>query len=264
MNKPLLAATLALAGGLLTSAPAAHAVALKITIENLAPTGGTLFTPLWVGLHDGSFDLFDAGSAASMEVERLAEDGNPGPLSTLFSSGMQGVIFGPGIGPGSPPIFGPGGSGEIVLNLAPGATDLYLSFAAMLLPSNDAFFANDNPTAYHVVSGGSVNAQSVVILGSQIWDAGTEVNTEAPADTPVLGQTVADTGMPEGGVVALHGGFNLGGNILTAFPNADFTAPGYQIARISIRQVPEPATLALLAGGLGIAAMTRRRKKSTS
>ena len=41
---------------------------------------------------------------------------------------------------------------------------------------------------------------------------------------------MADTGTAEGGVVALHGGFIPGGPILTAFPNADFTANGYQVA----------------------------------
>ena len=252
---------LALSGAALLAAPAAHAALIKIKIENLAPTNGTLFTPLWVGVHDGSFDLFDAGAPASAQLERLAEDGNPGPLGTLFSSGMQGVIFGPGIGAGSPPIFGPGGSGEIVLDLGTGATDLYLSFASMLLPSNDAFFGNGNPTAYKVRDGGNVNGQSIMILGSQIYDAGTEVNTEAAADTPVLGQMVADTGTAEGGVVALHGGFIPGGPILTAFPNADFTANGYQVARITVTEVPEPGTLALLAGGLGMAGWMRRKRK---
>lgn len=61
---------------------------------------------MWIGVHDGSFDLFDAGAAASAELERLVEDGNPGPLSSLLSTGVQGVIFSPGIGPGSPPLFG--------------------------------------------------------------------------------------------------------------------------------------------------------------
>ncbi|TVO58826.1 spondin domain-containing protein [Denitromonas halophila] len=254
-------ALLAVSSAAFLAAPAAQAALIKIKVENLAPTAGTLFTPVWVGVHDGSFDLFDASAPASAQLERVAEDGNPGPLSTLFSSGMQGVVFGPGIGPGSPPIFGPGGSGEIVLDLGTGSTDLYLSFAAMILPSNDAFFGNGNPTAYKVRDGSNVNGQSIMILGSQIWDAGTEVNTEAAADTPVLGQMVADTGTAEGGVVALHGGFNAGGPILTAFPNADFTADGYQVARITISEVPEPGTLALLAGGLGMAGWMRRKRK---
>ncbi|MBT0960099.1 spondin domain-containing protein [Denitromonas iodatirespirans] len=256
-----LAALAAFAGGTLIAAPAAHAALIKITVENLAPANGTVLTPMWVGVHDGSFDLFDAGAPASAALERLAEDGNPGPLSSLFSSGVQGVVVGPGIGPGSPPLFGPGGSGEIVLDLGVGATDLYLSFASMVVPSNDAFIGNGNPLAYQVRGSGGVIGQSIVILGSQVWDAGTEVNDEASSSTALLGQTVADTGTPENGVVALHGGFIPGGPILTAFTNADFTADGYQVARITITEVPEPTTLALLAGGLGMAGWMRRRRK---
>ena len=254
---------LALASAALASAPSAQAVALKIKVENLAPMAGTLFTPVWVGVHDGSFDLFDAGAPASAALERLAEDGNPGPLGGAFTGSAQGVVFGPGIGAGSPPIFGPGGSSEIVLDLGSGATEAYLSFASMLLPSNDAFFANDDPLAYQVLSGGNVNALELIILGTHIFDAGTEVNDELAATTPVLGQMSPDTGTTEGGVVAAHGGFIPGGAILSAFPNADFTVDGYQVARITVSQIPEPSTLALLFGSLGIAGWIRRGKKQS-
>ena len=50
-------------------ATAAEAVSLQISIENLGPTQGGLVTPLWVSLHDGSFDLFDVGTPASTGIE---------------------------------------------------------------------------------------------------------------------------------------------------------------------------------------------------
>lgn len=267
MTHPLrLAALLAAGSTALAVAPVAHAVAVRISVENVAPMGATSHTPVWIGLHDGTFDLFNSGEAASMELERLAEDGNPGPLNALFSSaqpgGHQDVIFGPGIGPGSPPIFGPGGRGSAVLDLGPGPADFWLSFASMVLPSNDAFFANGNPLAYKVVDGGSVVGTTILVLGSQVWDAGTEVNDEIPANVPLLGQMVDNTGDAEGGTVALHAGFISGGPILTAFPNGDFTQDGYQVARITISQIPEPSTLALLAGSLGIGVWLRRRTKA--
>ena len=267
MMHPLrLAALLAAGSTALAIAPAAHAVAVKISVENVAPMGATSHTPVWIGLHDGTFDLFNPGEAASMPLERVAEDGNPGPLNALFSTaqpgGHQDVIFGPGIGPGSPPIFGPGGRGSAVLDLGPGPTDFWLSFASMVLPSNDAFFANENPLAYKIVDGGSVIATTILVLGSQVWDAGTEVNDEIPQNVPLLGQMADNTGVVEGGDVAPHAGFIPGGPILSAFPNGDFTQNDYQVARITISQVPEPPTLALLAGSLGMGVWLRRRRKA--
>ena len=43
----------------------ANAQTVRVEVENLQPADGFYFTPLWVGFHDGSFDMFDAGSAAS-------------------------------------------------------------------------------------------------------------------------------------------------------------------------------------------------------
>ena len=67
--------------------------ALVVTVENHAPAGGTFQTPVWVGLHDGTFDSYDAGLLASAlplagsgALERLAEDGDTGPLASDFSN----------------------------------------------------------------------------------------------------------------------------------------------------------------------------------
>lgn len=76
----------------LTVVPVFHAAAVqvRVTVENLSPTGGTLLTPVWVGFHDGTFDLYDRGGVASPALERLAEDGNTAPLSAAFAAGLSG------------------------------------------------------------------------------------------------------------------------------------------------------------------------------
>jgi len=232
----------------------AQGVVLRVKVENLAPANGTFLTPVWVGFHDGSFDLYDLGSPASMALERIAEDGSVAPLMADFGAaqpaGQQGVIFGPSI----PPI-GPGEMSASLMDVD--ASNRYFSYASMIIPSNDAFVANGNPMAFPIFDamGGFLGADFIV-LGSMVRDAGTEVNDEAPLNTAFFGQMMPNTGTDENGVVHDHPGFNAAGSggILDAamFANADFKAAGYQVARITISAVPEAASTAGLLGlGLG-------------
>jgi hypothetical protein len=255
----------ALGVGLLSGATASQ---VEITVENLTPSGGLYFTPVWVGIHDGSFDSFDAGSAASMSLQTLAETGNPGPLSGDFAvsgAGVDGVVFAPN-GFAGAPVFDPGDSASITLNVDP-AADRWLSFASMIIPSNDAFIGNDDPMAYEIfdATGVFTGPLEILVLGTQVWDAGTEANTELGAaflDLPGM-----DTA--EMGVVGLHPGFDPMGNILGGMTVAgttvdpllgDFTQQGYQIAKISINAVPEPGVIALLGAGLGLVRVSGRKR----
>lgn len=246
---------------LFAASGAANALQIRVTVENLAPSNGTLFTPVWVGIHDGSFDLFNPGEAASAELERLAEDGNPGPLSSSFTGFGQGIVFGPGLGAGTPPVFAPGAKSSIVIDFDPGEDTAYLSFASMILPSNDAFFANADPRRFRIFDDGEFLSVRRVIFGSDIWDAGTEVNTELAADTPLLGQSVPDTGLTEGGVVTAHAGFLPGGNILNAFPGATIDQPNYRAALITVSPVPEPPSWALMLAAFGVGGLARGFRK---
>ena len=256
----------------------ANAVPVSVTIENLSPTGGLFLTPFWVGFHDGSFDLYDQGSPASPGLERLAEDGNTGPLSGEFAmngSGSDSTVLAPAGFTGAP-IFDPGESVTEVFNLDP-TEERYFSYASMVIPSNDAFIANGNPLAHEIFDGmGSfVGDFTFLILGAEVLDAGTEVNSEL--DAAFLNQTGPDTGITEGGVVSLHPGFNgslgnpggapiniLGGTnaagLLIDPVGGDFTQPDYQIARITISAVPEPSSFALFGLGIGLIAFLGRRR----
>ena len=64
-------ATLALFAVAILTIPS-HATKVVVTIENLQPSDGFFFTPVWTGFHDGGFDLFDAGSPASNPLDRGA------------------------------------------------------------------------------------------------------------------------------------------------------------------------------------------------
>jgi hypothetical protein len=254
---------------LLTSAADAVTIPVRVTIQNLAPVNGTFLTPLWVGFHDGTFDLYDQGVSAALfpGLESLAEDGDTAPLSnrfTLENKGQaQGTIFGPVI----PPIA-PGQTASMIFSLDGSlANGRYFSYATMIIPSNDAFIANGNPLAFPVFdAGGNFLGADFTVLGSQVLDAGTEVNDEIPMNTAFFGQMNPNTGVDENGVVQVHPGFKPpgSGGILDAamFANANFKATGYQVARITVQVVPEPSTLVLLSIGLmgmGVVWLRRRR-----
>ena len=125
----------------------------------------------------------------------------------------------------------------------------------MVVPSNDAFVGNDDPLAIPLFDAfDNLIAQTIIVTGDQVWDAGTEVNDEVPANTVGLGQAMPNTGVDEGGVVSLHGGFigsealgGAAGNVLTARPDADLTAAGYEVLQIEI--APAAGNDVIVSGG---------------
>jgi hypothetical protein len=258
-----LAAIALLAGA---SAAGAAPITVQVTIENLAPVNGTYLTPMWVGFHDGSFDIYDYGAPASVELERLAEDGNTDPISAAFAAGggVQGTI--PGL---VTPVTPDGQIAPGVLTSATfridSTTNGYFSYGSMFIPSNDAFIANEDALAFPLFdSAGNFIGVDFFLLGSQVNDAGTEVNTEIPDQTGFFGQTVPNTGLDEFGVVMLHGGYlpeGSGGILDSAmFENADFTRMGYPVAQIRVSVVPLPGALLFFGSGLlAVLAALRRR-----
>ena len=240
------------------AAVSAHALDVIVKIENISPQNGTFLTPLWFGFHDGGFDMFNTGSAASAGLERIAEDGNAAVLGGEFSAAGFGTVSGVlnGIGP-----IGPGATTQRVVTIDESlASSRYFSWASMILPSNDAFVANDNARAHRLFNeAGQFVGMDFIVLGSQVMYAGTEVNDEIPMNTAFLGQMSPNTGTPEGGVVHFHPGFIAGGNILgnSMFSGADFAAANYQVARISVEAVPEPGAMMVL--GLFGAALARKK-----
>jgi hypothetical protein len=247
-------------------------VPVTVTIENISPENGTYFTPVWVGFHNGQFDVFTPGTAASVALERIAEDGNTAPLASDFTASAlgttQGTIPGPG---GTPPVFPPGTSASQSFVLeSTDALNRYFSYASMVVPSNDAFISNPDPQSFQIFDGaGNFIPQTILVLGSQVWDAGTEVNDEEPANTAFFGQTTPNTGVTEGGVVQIHPGYkgsvaNPGTAMILAdprFANADFKLPGYEVARITI--VPEPggALGGMLVGACALLRGASRRRR---
>lgn len=239
----------------------ASAAEITVRVENLAPANGTFLTPMWVGFHNGSFDIYDRDRVATVALERLAEDGNTGLLSTDFAASGFGSAQGTIMSSTGIPPFAPGEVGEMTFTVDPNdPASGFFSYATMVIPSNDAFIANGNPMAHRIFdAAGNFIGADFIVIGEQVLDAGTEVNDELPMNTAFFGQAAPNTGADQNELVMLHEGFLPpgSGGILNdpMFANANFLAPGYQVARITI--IPEPGALALLA--LGGLLVVRRR-----
>lgn len=189
-------------------AAVASAGSITVTIENLAYSDpqGLYFTPVWTGFHDGSFDLFNPGSAAGTALETIAEVGDPSSLDALFASmapnGVSMIQNDPN-GPG-PGVFAPGGSASFTIQLDP-MKHMYMSYASMVIPSNDTFIANADPMAAQLfdASGNFLGTQSWTVYGNGTYDAGTEVNNSANGPAFVAGQDGA-AGAMEGGTISMQ------------------------------------------------------------
>jgi hypothetical protein len=163
-----------------------------------------LTSPLAPGafaVHSAPSALFRAGmSDTGMGLEALAEDGDPSGLSAALASQsgvrVAGAFNTPAGAAGPAPAF-PGEAYTFTFTADVGDR---LSFATMLVQSNDLFFAPAE-AGLDLFPGGvalSGNVTGMVLL----WDAGTEVN-EAPGVglNQAPRQAGADTGTDESGVV---------------------------------------------------------------
>ena len=218
-----------------------------VTIENLAPTNGTFFTPHWVGFHDGSFDTYNGGTSAdtlpipgSDAIERLAEDGNTEPITgdfgTLVPNGTQATIPGPN---------GPLAPGEVTQRIflldSLSGDHRFFSYASMLIPSNDFWYSNGNPQAHEIFDAvGNLVAEPFIITNLDLLDAGTEVNDEIPENTAFFGQQTPNTGVDENGVIVDFPDFEGfmppgSGGILDdpRFAGANFRVEGYPLVKFS-------------------------------
>jgi hypothetical protein len=192
-----------------------------VTVTNV--TRGQTFTPILVATHRAGIRLFDLGQPASPELATLAEEGDTAPLAGRLS-GLRGVKDIVSSGELLPP-----GNSITIRVRTEGAFD-HVSMAAMLIPTNDGFFALNSGQGPR--SGGSVTRRSPA------YDAGSEVNDELCASIP--GPFFAECGGPGGGgmpaggeegYVHIHAGIHGIGNLIAA--DRDWRNP---VAHISIRR----------------------------
>lgn len=250
-------------------ASGANAASVQISITNEQPGDGLYLTPLLTVLHDGAFDPFDVGSAASPAIEALAEEGDASLLITEAGTNEANVITSPGGFPGAP-VIDPGETAGIEVHADP-MSNRFLSFFSMVIPSNDSFIGNDNPMAYEIFDAmGHFNGDLMIsVFASDVWDAGTEVNAVGGSGE---GAAFAVNGGPPGSGTPENGNvtretdlsFLLGTNIPTGSFIGSVPADRDLLAtiRVELTPVPLPAGMPLLLAGLGGLALMKRRKKA--
>src|SRR5712692_2420057 len=194
----------------------------EITVTNL--TRGQQFTPILVATHTKEVNLFKLGAPASPQLATLAEEGNTGPLATLLLGmpEVKDVVTAVGL-------TNPGQSKTVIVQS--GRKFEHVSVAAMLIPTNDGFFAINNvegPKGEHVLT-----------LFSPAYDAGSERNDELCSSIP--GPFFTECGGPGGdakvgggeGYVHIHAGIHGIGNLNAS--QRDWRNP---VAKIMIRRIP--------------------------
>ena len=165
-NSSLIWLTLLFLGSVLfTATAAAHSFFFEVTVTNI--TKGVTFTPIMVATTKKGDTFFQLGEAASDELETIAETGNPGPLQgSLDVLDSTNSSFLPFLGPGE----------SVTQVVATAGRYRYISVAAMLIPTNDLFFAVNG------IAG--PKGRETITVTSPAYDAGTELNDELCANLP--------------------------------------------------------------------------------
>jgi hypothetical protein len=249
------------------------ATLIQVTVDNLAPANptGVYFSPVWFGFHDGTYDLFDPNTAASSNIEMLAELGNSAPINTSLMSAQPGatsyVVTDP-MSPAPTGQFSPGHSATFTLDLDAFA-NRYLSFGLMVVPSNDTFLANAEPLAMTLFDAGGnfLGPQSWTFSGAQAWDAGTETNGFLGAAFIVGSDPLLSPA--EGGMIhtqPLTGLDEFVGSMTPVNTTLGQALTAEPLLRISVASaaVPEPGTYGLMAaaGLMGLVIIRRIRRQA--
>lgn len=143
-------------------------VSYQIEVTNL--TAAQPMSPLVVALHSASYGMWEIGASASSGLEHLAESGDSTTLLNEASSANAVTMTGNGL-------ITPGSTDSVIID-ARKTGDLALSFATMLVNTNDAFTGLSGEMLNDLVLGETRNIELIA------FDAGTEANTESASTVP--------------------------------------------------------------------------------
>ncbi len=248
---------------ILTAAPAHAAIVdVTVTFRSLVPANSVSFAPLRFGFNSGVFDAFNAGTRATAAITSIAEGGSGSAWIPAFQAADPTAVIG---AVGGPIVPGQTVSTTVRVDTA---VNPFFTFAQMVVPSNDFFIGNDSSTQFRVLdNGGNLLINTINQKVSDIWDNGSEVfsipnaafivgsNNSARINDPttLINQTNLSAKLAQFDGVTTAAGYILASN-LTA--NQDLASISF-----SVTAVPEPASLMVLASGLGMLVATVRRRR---
>ncbi len=187
-------------------APPADAM-YEVTVINA--TNNQPLSPVAVITHSNSFTAWTVGSAASTELEYIAEGGSNRQLIDSLVNEDASTASGTAA-------IGPGGS-ETISITASESTQTLLTVATMLVNTNDAFSGITSIDISGLAKGDTMT------MHARVYDAGTEINDEMAGSIPgpVSGGTgegfnaarsdITDTVRSHGGVVSADDGLSASG-----------------------------------------------------
>lgn len=258
--KQCFAAATAAAGVLASMNAIAANLNVTVTVENLNPQNSAAFAPLRLGFHSGSYDAFDLGEPAGEAIISVAEGGTGDAWFPAFEAADPTATLG-SVSSGGPLLPGATAQNTFTVDTA---VNPYFTFAAMIVPSNDFFIGNDDPTQYRLFDeDGTLLISEIVIGASQLWDAGSELFD--PAAAAFLEGGVNADRTAQNSVVAFNFAELAGFNGLQTAAGYTFDSQltgASDLYRISLEvsPIPVPAAAPLLGGALTVlGAMARRR-----
>jgi hypothetical protein len=160
MRKTITAAAFLSLSGLATAA------SWQVEITNVTP--GQTFTPILVATHYGNAGVPSLGAPASEALAMLAEGGATGPLGEEIAAATPA-------GAAISTLDGLLEPGQTVTTEIIGRPGQRLTLAAMLIPTNDTFFA---------VGSVFLPLHGETTVYALAYDAGSEANTQSCADMP--------------------------------------------------------------------------------
>ncbi len=171
----------------------AESFAYKVEVTNL--TRGQTFTPILTASHRRNLKLFELGSPASDGLAALAEGGSTGELTAELEATNKTLVVQTEGG-----LLEPGHTRVIMLKA--NKRNRFMSMAAMLIPTNDAF-----------VSVNSIRLprnKAPLVLHAKAYDAGSEPNDELCANIPgpVCGGAGGSPGVGGEDFVHIHAGIH--------------------------------------------------------
>jgi len=238
---------------------------VTVTVTNLAAPRSVSFAATHLGFHQGTFDAFNNGQAATAGIISVAEPGTGAQWQADFAAAdptsTRGSIAGGALLPGSTP--------RSRSFLVDAGLNRFFTFAAMVVPSNDFFIGNDNPMQYRMFDEmGNLLINSISQRGRQIWDAGSEAFD--PLNAAFVAGGISANRTPQNGVVSFNfaelamfdGQMTNGGYMFQSGLSADQEIYRLDFTSVDVEVVPEPSSVILMASGLLLLGVAVRRRSA--